>query len=101
MLSDMANLRERGKARRVQRILDAAAHIMETEGIEALSMQALADEAEVSISTLYNLVGGKDAILLLLLSVMVDDLRDGRTRTSHRPAHHLGRPRRQLRRSVR
>ncbi len=70
----MASLRESGKVRRIQRILDAAARIMEADGIDALSMQNLADEAEVSISTLYNLVGGKDAILLMLLSVTIDDL---------------------------
>jgi len=70
----MTSLRERGKARRIQRILDAAAHIIEADGIDSLSMQTLADEAEVSVSTLYNLVGGKDAILLKLLSVTVDNL---------------------------
>jgi len=70
----MAGLRESGKVRRIQRILDAAAHIIEADGIDALSMQNLADEAEVSISTLYNLVGGKDAILLMLLSVEIDGL---------------------------
>ncbi len=70
----MTSLRELGKVRRIQRILDAAAHIIEADGIDALSMQNLADEAEVSISTLYNLVGGKEAILLMLLSVTIDDL---------------------------
>lgn len=70
----MTNLRELGKARRIQRILDAAAHIIEAGGIDSLSMQALAEQAEVSVSTLYNLVGGKDAILLRLLSVTVDNL---------------------------
>ncbi|KAA0233763.1 MAG: hypothetical protein JJLCMIEE_03618 [Acidimicrobiales bacterium] len=70
----MTNLRERGKARRIQRILDAAAHIIEAGGIDSLSMQTLAEQAEVSVSTLYNLVGGKDAILLRLLSVTVDNL---------------------------
>lgn len=70
----MASLRELGKERRIQRILDAAAHIIEADGIDALSMQNLADEAEVSISTLYNLVGGKDAILLMLLAATIEDL---------------------------
>jgi AcrR family transcriptional regulator len=60
-------LRERGKDRRRRRILAAARRILVQEGAEGLVMRRIAEEAEVSVVTLYNLYGGKDAIVGALL----------------------------------
>jgi TetR/AcrR family transcriptional regulator, cholesterol catabolism regulator len=63
-------------ARRVQRsrqLLDAAARVMEREGSHAVSMQAVAAEAEVSVGLIYRYFGGKDE---LLLAVILDVLED-------------------------
>jgi AcrR family transcriptional regulator len=59
----MNGLRERGKARRKERILQAAKRLLAEGGIEALSARKLAAEAEVSVRTLYALVGSKAQVL--------------------------------------
>lgn len=59
----MAGVREKGKARRKRQIIQAAKHLLATGGIDALSTRRLADEAELSVHTLYALVGSKDQIL--------------------------------------
>lgn len=56
---------------RSRQLLDAAATLMEREGFQGVSMQALAEEAEVSVGLIYRYFGGKDE---LLLSVIVDVL---------------------------
>ncbi len=55
--------REKGKARRKQQILQAAKRLLAEGGIEALSTRKLAEAAELSVHTLYALVGSKNAIL--------------------------------------
>lgn len=57
--------------RRNRQLLDAAARLMERDGFHGVSMQALADEAEVSVGLIYRYFGGKDD---LLLAVIVDVL---------------------------
>jgi AcrR family transcriptional regulator len=59
----VAGLREKGKARRKQRIIQAAKRLLAAGGIEALSTRRLAEEAELSVHTLYTLVGCKEQIL--------------------------------------
>lgn len=56
-------VREKGKARRKQQILQAAKRLLAEGGIEALSTRKLAEAAELSVHTLYALVGSKNAIL--------------------------------------
>jgi AcrR family transcriptional regulator len=56
-------IREKGKARRKQQIIQAAKRLLAAGGIEALSTRKLAEEAELSVHTLYALVGSKDKIL--------------------------------------
>ncbi|QGK69347.1 TetR family transcriptional regulator [Allosaccharopolyspora coralli] len=56
---------------RSRQLLDAAARLMEREGSQAVSMQAVADEAGVSVGLIYRYFGGKDE---LLLAVIVDVL---------------------------
>ncbi len=47
---------------------------MEREGSHAVSMQALAAEAGVSVGLIYRYVGGKDDILLAVIVNVLDDL---------------------------
>jgi AcrR family transcriptional regulator len=56
---------------RSAQLLDAAARLMERDGSHAVSMQAVADEAGVSVGLIYRYFGGKDD---LLLAVIVDVL---------------------------
>lgn len=57
--------------RRSEQLLGAAARLMERDGSQAVSMQAVADEAGVSVGLIYRYFGGKDD---LLLAVIVDVL---------------------------
>ncbi len=58
-----SGIREKGKARRKEQILQAAKQLLAEGGIEALSTRKLAEAAELSVHTLYALVGSKNAIL--------------------------------------
>lgn len=55
------------RARSSRRILDAARRLLEVGGIEELSMRRLADEADVSVRTIYNLFGDKDGLIEALV----------------------------------
>ena len=57
--------------RRSEQLLGAAARLMERDGSGAVSMQAVADEAGVSVGLIYRYFGGKND---LLLAVIVDVL---------------------------
>ena len=59
----LSGIREKGKARRKQQIIQAAKRLLAAGGIEALSTRKLAEAAELSVHTLYALVGSKDKIL--------------------------------------
>lgn len=67
MLEPLMSLREAGKSRRRQRILRAARRLIESGGFESFSIKAVAESAELSVATLYNLFGSKEAILIALL----------------------------------
>jgi len=62
-LEVVAGLREKGKARRKEQIIEAAKRLLASGGLEALSLRRLADEAELSVRTLYSLVGSKEQVL--------------------------------------
>ena len=47
----------RVQARSRRRILDAARRLVEADGLDRLSMRDLAAEADVSVRTIYNVVG--------------------------------------------
>lgn len=53
------------EARR-QRILDSAERLIMRDSLSAFTMRALAQEVELSVKTLYNLYGGKEAIAAVL-----------------------------------
>ena len=63
----MAGLRERGKARRKEQIIEAAKRLLASGGLDALSLRRLADEAELSVRTLYSLVGSKEQVLAAVM----------------------------------
>jgi len=52
--------------RRVEAILDAAARQVLTDGVEALTTRAIAQEAQVPVASLYQYFGDKEAVLLAL-----------------------------------
>ncbi|MGH9362599.1 MAG: TetR/AcrR family transcriptional regulator, partial [Thermoanaerobaculia bacterium] len=58
------SLLEEHKAERRARILAAARELIAERGYEGLTMRDLAHASRVSVPTLYNLFGGKQAILL-------------------------------------
>ena len=58
------SLLEEHKAERRQRILAAARAIIGERGFDGLTMRGLAEAARVSVPTLYNLFGSKQAILV-------------------------------------
>lgn len=49
---------------RRRQVLDAAVTVMQRTGFHQMSMQALADEAQVSVGLIYKYFGGKEDILL-------------------------------------
>jgi len=57
---------------RSRQLLEAAARLMEREGSEAVSMQALAKEAGVSVGLIYRYFGSKDDILLAVITDVLD-----------------------------
>jgi len=57
-------LREEQKTERRRRILAATRKLIAAGGFERLTMRELARESRVSVPTLYNLFGGKQALLL-------------------------------------
>ncbi|MGB3887181.1 TetR/AcrR family transcriptional regulator [Gordonia sp. (in: high G+C Gram-positive bacteria)] len=59
--------REARAAQRSRQLLDAAARLMEKTGSEAVSMQALAAEAGVSVGLIYRYFGSKDDVLLAVI----------------------------------
>lgn len=80
--------REEAKAERRRRIVTAARHLIRETGDAGVSMRAIADRADVSLSTPYNLFGSKRAIVLAVL----EDIRDFGERFARlRPANALER----------
>ena len=68
------SLRERQAAERKRRILDAAAHLVRQRRGTDFPMVALAEAAEVSPATPYNLFGSKASVLYALLNRSLDEL---------------------------
>ena len=61
-------LRDRSKARRQARIVAAAGTLWREHGIEHVSLNQIATAAEVAPQTIYNLIGGLDAIGFAVIS---------------------------------
>ena len=59
----LASRRERHKDERRARIIDAAYDLLREVGVDDLSVRMIADRADVSAATVYNLFGAKGAVL--------------------------------------
>lgn len=57
---------------RSAQLLEAAARLMERDGSHAVSMQAVASEAGVSVGLIYRYFGGKDDLLLAVIVGVLD-----------------------------
>jgi AcrR family transcriptional regulator len=57
---------------RSRQLLSAAARLMERDGFHGVSMQALADEASVSVGLIYRYFGSKDDLLLAVIVNVLD-----------------------------
>ena len=68
---DEAARQTRAEHRSAQ-LLDAAARLMERDGSQAVSMQAVAAEAGVSVGLIYRYFGGKDDLLLAVILGVLD-----------------------------
>lgn len=76
----MAGLREKQKAAREKRILQAAVKRFRADGYSAVRIEDLADMAEVSVGTVYNYYRTKGDILIATVAMEVEEvLAQGRT----------------------
>ena len=69
----MATQGER-RAETRQRLLDAAADLFATRGVEGSSVDAIAEQADRTSGAIYDHFGGKEGILFALLEGWVDDV---------------------------
>jgi AcrR family transcriptional regulator len=70
----MAGLRERQKADRERRILEAAASLFREVGYDAARIEDIAERAEVSVGTFYNYYQNKGDILLATVGMEVEEV---------------------------
>jgi AcrR family transcriptional regulator len=67
-------LRERNKARRRDAVLDAALELLDRTDGTPVTTERVAELAEVSPATVYNLVGTREQLLVALLDRVIADL---------------------------
>ena len=72
----MTGLRERQKAGRRRDILDSAAALFKREGFAAASIEQIAERAELSAGTVYNYFPSKGDLLLALVALDGQEVRD-------------------------
>ena len=70
----MSGLREKQKAHRHDRILEAAAGLFRENGYEAVKIEAIAAAAEVSIGTIYNYYQNKGDLLVAIVALEVNEV---------------------------
>ena len=68
--------REDKKTQRAERILDHAHAMIAEEGFDALKIRELAERAELTVPTIYNLIGGKGEILARIIEGLVKRLHE-------------------------
>ena len=56
-------------------VIDAAREIVVREGVAALTLEAVADRADVAIQTIYNRVGGRSAVLTAIAEQAMEESR--------------------------
>ena len=89
----MSGLRERQKADRHDRIIEAATRLFREQGYEAVKMEAIAAAAEVSIGTIYNYYRNKGDLLVAIVSLEVDEVLKAGRGGDRQPARQMPRPR--------
>ncbi|HEX7301792.1 TetR/AcrR family transcriptional regulator [Lentzea sp.] len=71
--------RARERANTRERIIEAALHVLETEGVAALTIRRIATDVEYTAPVVYQHFAGKDALLLELVAhghrLMLDEFR--------------------------
>ena len=70
----MSGLRERQKAHRHDRIIEAATRLFREQGYETVKMEAIAAAAEVAIGTIYNYYRNKGDLLVAIVSLEVEEV---------------------------
>ncbi len=70
----MTGLRERQKADRTRRIIEAASRLFRDQGYGAIRIEDIAQAAEVSVGTLYNYFTNKGDLLLAIVSMEVEEV---------------------------
>ena len=70
----MTGLRERQKADRTRRILEAASSLFRAQGYDAVRIEDIAAAAEVSAGTCYNYFSTKGDLLLAIVSMEVEEV---------------------------
>jgi AcrR family transcriptional regulator len=66
-------LREKHKDQRRRAIIDAASTLLRERGLEGLSIPDIAARADVAPATVYNLIGGQNAVAAAILSDAIAD----------------------------
>lgn len=67
-------LRERNKAKRRNAVLDAALEMLDGPEAAAMTTERIAELAEVSVATVYNLVGTREQLLVALVDRLIEDV---------------------------
>lgn len=67
---------ERRITQRRRQLLTAATQLMQERGFHAMTMQALAERAEVSVGLIYSYFGGKHDVLQAVIVDILEDFRD-------------------------
>lgn len=75
-MAENPGLRERQKANRLRRILDAASARFRRLGYDATRIEDIAEEAEISVGTVYNYFGTKGDVLVAIVSMEVEEILD-------------------------
>jgi AcrR family transcriptional regulator len=71
----------RARAKNAQRILEATRALVNERGLDGLSMRQLAERAEVSVRTIYNIFADRQAVIVALVQQSFDAI-DGAIATS-------------------
>lgn len=69
-----ASLRSRNKSKRRNAVLDAALDLLDGPDAQSVTAEHVAERAEVSVATVYNLVGTREQLLMALVDRLIDDL---------------------------
>lgn len=73
-MNEPRGLRDRNMSMRRSRILAAARGLLASGGVEALNLRELARASDVTVPTIYNLVGNKEELLIALFHEVLDEI---------------------------